>query len=241
MGKYYDRNVIYDRITSEELCRALGLEIKDKAGKLLVINPCREDDTEFGSCILNKKGIYDYADEREYNYESIVMSVLGVSYTDALEWLANQAGISEENWESADIPPLTDDELKSLGLKSGQAFDLKGMSDHRTDALQVRNNEGLYLLGKNIRFSFRDLWKEDKVLYYQIVAGKVNEQCMIAAENIHFLGTLEGAEYLYKNFGDFNERENLIQIYRERTEYFQRLLEKVYDAANKRPLKRNAA
>lgn len=194
---YYDRDLIYDSLSGEEVAEKLGLGIEYHNGQAECLCPAADhDDKNFGSCKITAKGCRCFACGRTFSLEGMVRESRGIpdtkqGYLKTLQILAGFAGISPG---TANVPhvritlPFSKEQLSLIGLASRPAYvyGITGMSEKKPvinkngktrPAKSVRDADGNYLLlGDSEKFSLLDLYKEDQETFYDMVNGKIDEE-----------------------------------------------------------------
>lgn len=239
---YYDKNLIYERLSGEEVAERLGLNVAYRDGRAECLCPARDhDDHNLGSCKITDKGCHCFACHRTFSLERMVEEARGIPHTrdgymETLKILASFAGVAPEKPGTSHVRaalPFTEEQLKLIGLlaKNSRIDNVAGASDEkpmkkdsggRLKPLKApRDNDGNYLiLGPSIRFSLSDLYKEDKEAFYEIVSGKVDEalerinQALSRSFAPELLDYLEGAGIAAMNLKQafLEERKELLAM-----------------------------
>ena len=215
---YYDRDLVWDAISSEEICKRLGLPIK-KVGKHLTIPcPCpAHNDKKRGNCIINENGIYDFAGCGTINKFQIIVDVLHVSFNEALALCAKWIGIEGEK---ADFKKITSEEYKILGLKRSvfascprlteapnrypEKFHLKEM-----DYIDEKESWGC-VYGTTESYSMDELKEDNEALWNEIVKDKVIEKFRALTKTLSVYNNEEGKQFLEENGTSYEELEETI-------------------------------
>ncbi len=194
---YYDKDLIYESLSGEDVAEKLGLGVEYHNGQAECLCPAADhDDKNFGSCKITAKGCRCFACNRTFSLEKMVQEKRGIpntrqGYLETLKILAGFAGISPE--EKA-VPharitlPFSDEQLSFIGLNTKPAYvhNLTRISAKKPvikkngkirHVKSVRDASGNYLLpGSSEKFSLLALYKEDKETFYDMVSGKIDEK-----------------------------------------------------------------
>lgn len=226
---------------------SLGVDIKeDNSGKIHCFLPDHNDKTP--SMKLFKDHAYCFSCNQSVDAIGAVEAVLEVGFREACEYLIKEFHLSNDCYEltpgdegfvesEEDKMPLSSKDIKLLSLYRGIAYIKPEISYTPSIAeefyqvpeeeLSMKEKENRIGYGPGVRFSLRDLYKENKDGFYQLIQGKAGE----AKEQL-----LEKKERNQNHFFDFVDKfGDKIKVFpKDDKEPFQTVKRRVLEEENRK-------
>ena len=130
VARHADKKEVLSVVTCDQAAMALGLRIRNVSGRLSVICPFHmqnlgKEDYSLGNCLISedKKKCMCYACGGHGDAIQMVQSYLGLSFTEATDWLAGECApyLIGEEWNKNTAPkrrfPFAEDEMNRIGLQ----------------------------------------------------------------------------------------------------------------------------
>lgn len=201
----YDKDKILAEVTGFMVADMTGIEQRRKGKNTWIYCPGHVEtlgkiDSTMSNCILTEHGYYCFSCAKGANVITMAMQITGCSYVEALEMLSDYIGGAEIDAKESQrsFCPLTKDDLILLKLEPSKqksfyypisSTDKSSKTGNRIREDKIVSFEDVddvvyYIQQKPITYGISSLYRDDKVMYQQILRNKFIEQYTDCIEEI---------------------------------------------------------
>ena len=193
---------LMEEVNCIDAAEELGLKMKIKGNRIQVECPFHRsmlgrDDRSLGNCVISRTGkrCNCFACNGHGDAIEMVMAYNGMCFSEAVDWLAGRRaphlmeGMVGRSREKPEKCPFTDEEFNVIGIHTSRflipvgAAPSKyaarnkpgGKGKHREIVYPAENNDDYVILCESARMDIRDIFYDNKQIFWQIVEPKAME------------------------------------------------------------------
>lgn len=180
-----DVNVLMDKVDAITVAQNIGMDIKRKGRYNFILCPGHTKvlgypDTNASNCVLTEKGYHCFGCNVTKNLFTMVMEFCGVDFVQALNIVAEIAGVDASKGTTIYVQklPLSSEQLKVIGLKSEDNYIF--VNKFKTDETEDLRSRLLFndeiLLTSNVKcWSLLELYSSKRNLFNRYIVRKAKD------------------------------------------------------------------